>query len=171
MKRGIKAAIWSSLYIVFMVVLPRIALGFIPKEIMAEMSRGFGLDLGGPVSTITLVGIILAALSIAKNMAEEQSPVKPIVSSTGTLIILYTTLYFLGFGDPSTFGLTKKIIDFGEGNMGSLLLDVRFIVSLASVTATLKITHTFMKFYYSRKDRQAQITVKQTSKMNTDTLT
>ncbi len=132
MKRAIRAAASTIPYIVFLIVVPLVLLRFIPAELLNALAGGIGIQVQTITTTLALVGISLAALSVLKNLSREESLLKPIASTVGSIVTLYLFLYIIGLGNPLTFGS----INIGTAG-ATILLDLKFIVLLIIVASAV----------------------------------
>jgi hypothetical protein len=153
----VKAALWAIPPILFLVVLPRVLVSLVPAAYVSDADTVVGLNVPTMVTDLTAFGIVLAALSALQTWAYDWSMVKPVASSLHMITSYVLLLFFLGWGDPLTFGtanipvsLTSLSASSGLGTVNISLIST-FIALLAGVALALKVAHRGMKYGEARR--------------------
>lgn len=153
MRKIIKATLYAALYILILVVLPNLGLQYVSQMIPSEMLPMIEtLPLQGIVMSMTLIGVVLAALSFTSNMMEEWSPIKLVSSIASTVVMFYFSLVLFGLGDPSRMGLTQMSV-YGA----TIGLDFRFFITLELLVLGISVITDVAKFYFVRKEHVASV--------------
>lgn len=152
MNRVVRAVLWAIPPILFLVVLPRVLLGFVPATYVNEALALVRLNIPALIMDLTIFGIVLAALSALQTWAHDWSIVKPVASSLHLVTSYVLLLFFLGIGNPWTFGTANVAVSLSSlgvsSGLGSLSISLvsTFVALLAGIALILKITQRGMKF-------------------------
>jgi len=156
------AVVFPALIIIFLVAAPNILLRYVPPQILVLAKEAVGIDIAGMVLTVTVTGVVLAILSLVKNLAEDWSPVKLLSSVASSVTWLYLFLFLIGVGNPLSLGLVKKDLSPASilgsqvsGVTATATIDLRFFAALFILIALLSIMGAYLRFSSSRKARQA----------------
>lgn len=138
MHRVVKGVIVAILYILFFVVVPHVLTRMIPPELLTVLATT-GLNVDGIVMSFSLIGVALAALSIAKSVTQPRS-----VTNLGSIILsnlvwFYLVLFITGLGKPWSLGMAQQTTTSGPATI-SITLDFRFFVALSSVIVALQMS-------------------------------
>lgn len=154
MKLTTKAIVYPIGIIITLVILPRFASILIPAG-TEEMMR-MVIDLNALTSISTAVGIALASISFIKNTTDSWSPANLLAAISSDLVDLYLFMLLIGLGDASSLGVTSTRIPIGPG--ATITYDFKFFALFQVLIVGFAITHSGLKFYYSRKKHFAQLT-------------
>jgi hypothetical protein len=151
MNRKVRAVFHASIIFVFLVILPLWIPSLIPHEIIVTLTQGT-IDLPSFLNGIAMVGIVIFALTLAKGFLSEASPAHLIVVVASNLNWLLFTFVVFGLGDISKFGIVT-LSSQGGGSSNNVTFDLRLFVYLSTITAALKIGHSYLKFREARLAR------------------
>jgi len=154
MRRYVKAVLSASFYIIFLSILPSLSLWLLPPEIKSYVlliKDYTGIDVQFMITVALVVGLMLAALSFAKNMTHEWSIMNLIAALLSEAIGFYMSLFLLGLGNPLSMGLAKIPINYGGG--ATAALDLRFVTLLDAVIMAVSAAKSVVNFYYARRER------------------
>ncbi|MFQ6085791.1 MAG: hypothetical protein ACE5OY_05975 [Candidatus Bathyarchaeia archaeon] len=158
MRRTVKAVLFASGYILAFVVLPPLALRFVPEGLIVRMTTFMGLEVQAILTTLALIGLAMAATSFVEKMTDDWSPLHLLSSISKEGVSFYLTLYFIGLADPWSFGLVNRLIHVEQPMAPrlalTLLLDFRNIVILFAFIMGLSILKEALGFYYSRREKE-----------------
>ena len=148
----LKAVSGAALYIILFIILPRSMLEKVPPSILTPF---------GPIQNIltilTVLGLTLAALYAVKTLTPKHNPLNLGASVSLELAKFYMLLFFIGFGDPLSFGRVEKLIPMGPGV--TLKFDFRIFVLLLVAVLVIGVVVELLEFYYARsKTDVGQIT-------------
>jgi len=132
--RGILAAI---LYIILLIVLPRVVLSMLPAELSRMLSMT-SFNLEAILLGLTYPGVALALLALARGFANPRSFVNLGAGILSRLVRFYLLLFVIGLGQPWSFG-QMEIGGQAEQVTLTFLLDLRFFVALDAVILGLGI--------------------------------
>ncbi|MCW3978137.1 MAG: hypothetical protein NWF12_00190, partial [Candidatus Bathyarchaeota archaeon] len=131
-------------------VLPLYAPSQIPPE-FTELLAEAGISLTGFLNQIAMIGVVIAALTLAKGFVEVSSPVYLLASIGSSVVMLAFTVITLSFGDLGNLGVTTVAMDI-EGAVNTAVVDLRFFLQLATLSVGLQIIHSFLEFTEARKE-------------------
>jgi len=147
----LRAVVSATAVVALLVIAPTLVVMLVP-EIEAQ-APFLGIDVGGFVRTLALVGAALAFFSVVKNMTGDRSPANLAANLLSSFVGLYLFLFLVGLGDPSGFGLTERNLKVGTGVR--MYWDLRFAVTLYLIIMLLGIMKTLVNFVYARRERLA----------------
>ena len=163
MNRYVKAVFWAIPPILFLVVIPRLALDRIPQTLQTSLTQYTSIDAASFVSGLNIIGIALAGLSAIQSWAHKWSIIKPASSSLHMIVSFVLMLYIIGLGNPSTLGVTNlSHLSSGAGaKLGiTLSLTLTFLTVMVGAAVALKIIQKTIKWRedvgFHRLDLQAQ---------------
>lgn len=163
MNRYVKAVFWAIPPILFLVVVPRLALGMITQSSQASVTQYTGIDLASFVTGLNIIGIGLAVFSAIQAWAHKWSIIKPASSSLHMVTSFVLMLYIIGLGNPSTLGVTNlSYLSIGTGAKLdiTLSLTLTFLTVMVGAAVALKIVQKTMKWRedigFHRLDLQTQ---------------
>ncbi len=163
MNRYVRAVFSAIPPILFLVVIPRLALDRIPQTVQTTLSQYTSIDVASFITGLNIIGITLAVLSAIQSWAHKWSIVKPASSSLHMIASFVLMLYIIGLGNPSTLGVTNlSYVSSGVGaKLGiTLSLTLTFLTVMVGAAVTLKIIQKTMKWRedvgYHRLDLQAE---------------
>src|SRR2546426_10800956 len=102
MNRYVKAVFWAIPPILFLVVIPRLALDRIPQTLQTSLTQYTSIDAVSFVTGLNIIGIALAGLSASQSWAHKWSIIKPASSSLHMIVGFVLILYIIGTGNPPT---------------------------------------------------------------------
>lgn len=126
------------------IVLPRLFLPKVPPEFLVPFP-----PLRNVLTVLTVLGLTLAVLYTAKTLTLKRNPVNLVASVSLELAAFYVLLFFIGFGDPASFGRTEKAIPVA-GPGATLMFDFRIFVLLLLVVLAVKVIVALLKFCQAR---------------------
>ena len=144
------AVISAAITLLIFTVLPLYAPSQIPPE-FTELLAEAGISLTGFLNQIAMIGVVIAALTLAKGFVEASSPVYLLASIGSSVVMLAVTVITLSLGDLSNLGVTTVTMDI-EGAVSTAVVDLRFFVQLAALSVGLQIIHAFLEFMEARKE-------------------
>ena len=154
MRKIIKAVFFAALYILTLVVIPNIGLGYafqlMPEGTPMRMFIEETIDLRGIVTSISIIGVILAILTFSSNVVEDWSPIKLFSSIASSFVGFYMFLFLMGLGNPSSMGLNQLSV-----YVATVVWDFRFFVTLELLLLGIRVVSEIIKFYFARKERLA----------------
>jgi hypothetical protein len=105
MNRTTEAVLWALPPIVLLIIIPLILISNLPLTIINIANALLGMGIFVFVTDLAVFGIVLAALSALQTWAYPWSVLKPIASSLHMIVSYTLLLFFLGLGNPLTFGI------------------------------------------------------------------
>ncbi len=164
MNRYVKAVFAAIPAILFLVVIPRLALDRIPQAWQTTLVQDAHIDVASFVTGLNIIGIALAVLSAIQTWAYKWSIIRPASSSLHMIVSFVLLLYIIGLGDPSTLGVTRiNNLDLSTGSAKlaiNLNLTLTFLTVMVGAAVALKILQKTMKWRedvgFHRLDLQAQ---------------
>jgi polyferredoxin len=151
--RIVKAVLWAIPPIVVLVILPRIAIGYVPASAISEADSLLGVSIPMIIDDFAVFGVVLAVLSAVQTWAYKWSIVKPVASSLHMVTSYVLLLFLLGFGNPMTFGTTNLSISpavLGSQMSGigaiSVSLVSTFLALVVGVAVIMKAGQKWMKY-------------------------
>lgn len=146
--RALKALLGGALWIIVLVILPRAMLKDLPPEFLAPYGSAEVV-----INFLTVIGLIIATLYVAKALTPKSNPVNLVASIGSDLARFYSFLFFIGFGDPTSFGRVEKTISAG-GDM-TFISDFGIFVQLLLVLLIIDFAVAFLEFYNSKSQNAA----------------
>lgn len=150
MKVRYGAVISAVITLLVFTVLPLYAPSRLPREVGDLLSRA-GISLTGFVNQIAVIGVVIAALTLAKGLVDATSPVYLLATIGSSAATLVFTLITLGLGDIGGMGVTTITMDI-EGAVNTAVVDLRFFIQLAALTVGLQIIQSILEFSEARKE-------------------
>src|SRR2546422_5322643 len=159
MNRYVKAVFWAIPPILFLVVIPRLALDRIPQTLQTSLTQYTSIDAASFVPGLSIIGIALAVLSAIQSWAHKWSIIKPASSSLHMIVSFVLMLYIIGLGNPSTLGVTN--LSYAGAKLGITLdLTLTFLTVMVGAAVALKIIQKTIKWRedvgFHRIDLQGQ---------------
>ena len=159
MNRYVKAVFGAIPPILFLVVIPRLALDRIPQTLQTSLTQYTSIDAVSFVTGLNIIGIALAGLSAIQSWAHKWSIIKPASSSLHMIVSFVLMLYIIGLGNPSTLGVAK--ISYAGAKLGITLdLTLTFLTVMVGAAVALKIIQKTIKWRedvgFHRIDLQGQ---------------
>ena len=159
MNRYVKAVFAAIPPILFLVVIPRLALDRIPQTLQTSLTQYTSIDAVSFVTGLNIIGIALAGLSAIQSWAHKWSIIKPASSSLHMIVSFVLMLYIIGLGNPSTLGVAK--INYAGAKLGITLdLTLTFLTVMVGAAVALKIIQKTIKWRedvgFHRLDLQGQ---------------
>lgn len=139
----LKAVFGATLYIILFIILPRLALEKVPPDILIP----FG-PIQNTLKVLTVLGLTLAVLYAVKTLTSKRNPVNLVASVGLKLAGFYLLLFFIGYGDPTSFGRVEKAISVEPGV--TLMSDLRFFVLLLLTVLAFKVVVALLEFHHAR---------------------
>src|SRR2546428_12624749 len=148
MNRYVKAMIEAIPPILFLVVIPRLALDRIPQTLQTSLTQYTSIDAASFVTGLSMIGIALAVLSAIQSWAHKWSIIKPASSSLHMIVSFVLMLYIIGLGNPSTLGVTNlSYFSSGSAKLGiTLSLTLTFLTVMVGAAVALKIIQKTIKW-------------------------
>jgi hypothetical protein len=144
------AVISAAITLLIFTVLPLYAPSQIPPE-FTELLAEAGISLTGFLNQIAMIGVVIAALTLAKGFVEVSSPVYLLASIGSSVVMLAFTVITLSLGDLGNLGVTTVAMDI-EGAVNTAVVDLRFFLQLATLSVGLQIIHSILEFMEARKE-------------------
>src|SRR2546427_9656433 len=107
MNRYVKAVFGAIPPILFLVVIPRLALDRIPQTLQTSLTQYTSIDAVSFVTGFNIIGIAFAGLSAIQSWEHKGSIIKPASSSLHIIVSFVLMVYIIGLGKPSTLGVAK----------------------------------------------------------------
>ncbi len=138
--KELKILLGATARIFFLIILPRMRIESIPPEFMAPFGSAQVV-----INFLTVIGLITTTLYVVKNLTPKTNPIN-LGSSIGmALAKFYSFLFFIGFGEPGSFGIVEKTI---PGEVTAVLIsDLRIFVQLLVVVLVIEIAAKVLEFY------------------------
>ena len=143
----LKAMLGAAFYIILFIILPRLLLEKVPPDILIPFR-----PIQNILTVLTVLGLILAALYATKTLTPKHKPVNLAASVGLEFAEFYIFLFFIGFGDPTSFGIVEKAIPMGPERV-TLMFDFRIFILLLLVVLAIKVIVTFLKFYHAKNNQ------------------
>lgn len=161
---ALKAALES---ILFLVVIPQLALGKISQADQTTITQYTGINLATFITGLNIFGIALSALSAVQSWAHKWSIIKPVSSSLHMITSFVLMLYVIGIGNVSTFGVTNLNYLSSDAKLNiTLNLTLTFLTIMVGAAVALKVIQKTMKWRedvgFHRLDLQAGVQPLQT---------
>jgi len=150
--KAFKAAVGVAFYLFLFIIVPRM---------LAEKVPGDSLGPLGSTETIigysTVIGLVLASVYAAKTLTPKHSAINLAACMLSDMVGFYIFLFFVGFGEPWSFGRVEKAIPLnaiaaaGEVvSEATITFDFRFFVELLAVVLAMKLVVRLLEFYLER---------------------
>lgn len=139
----LKAVLGATLCIILFIILPRLVLEKVPPNILIP----FG-PIQNILTVLTVLGLTLAALYAVKTLTPKHNPVNLAASVGLELAGFYMLLFFIGLGNPTSFGRVEKAIPMGP--RVTLMFDFRIFVLLLLVVLAIKVVVALLEFHHAR---------------------
>lgn len=149
MSRRTSAVISAVMYLIVFVVLPLYAPSLVPIELEGILAAS-GFDLAAFTQQISMIGGVVAVVTLVKGFVEPSSPLYLAASLASSLVMLVFTLITLSLGDISGLGFTTVNMTI-EGGVNTVVLDMRFFVQIAALTVGLQVINSILDFIEARK--------------------
>jgi len=140
----------AAITLLIFTVLPLYAQGQIPPEV-TELLAEAGISMTGFLNQIAMIGVVIAALTLAKAFVEASSPVYLLASIGSSVVMLAFTVITLSLGDLGNLGVTTVTMDIEEA-VNTAVVDLRFFLQLAALSVGLQIIHSILEFMEARKE-------------------
>ncbi len=132
-----KAALIALFQIILFILIPIVALNYFPAELTQIFQTYTGFNLQNLILYVAAVGFAIAGLTFIKNIKEESSYIHLLSSIALQFLELYLFLFFVGIGDPLSFG--KTVTTFGAGIPVNITFDLQFFAITAIIIVLLKV--------------------------------
>lgn len=157
MNRTVKAVLWAIPPIVLLIIIPLILIKILPLPIINMANALLSMGIVAFVADLTVFGIALAPLSALQTWAYPWSLLKPMASSLHMIVGYILLLFFLGLGNPLTFGTANiglspaALFGFqGPSGTGSVIGTINisvistFIALLFGIAMVMRIVQKFL---------------------------
>jgi len=138
----------AFLTLLMFVALPLAALRYLSPQILSQLEES-GLSIQGVVNQIMILGIIIAAITVAKAVIVQTSVTYLLLDIISIVIGLAFALLIFGAGNISSFGCSNLRLGKGEQTI-DLTLDLRVFIYITLVTVALRILQSILKFREAR---------------------
>lgn len=145
-----KAVIFAIIPLIFLTILPLVALRYIPPEIQNLISKQAGLNVGGLVNSIALTGLTMSTLIFLRASIEEKTPLGLSLSISWKIFWLLLILFTLSLGKIENLGYAVLSSQGGPA-LNVVALDLRLITALIIAIVALKITYAILEFKEANK--------------------
>lgn len=139
----VKIVLVSIFIILVFIILPRLFLPKVPSEFLVSLG-----SLRNILTTLTISGLAGAAFYTAKILTPKRSPVNLVAGIGFELVGYYLIFFFLGLGNPLSFGKVEKALPIEPG--ATLTFDFRIFVLVLLVVFAAKVVVATLKFYQAR---------------------
>jgi len=156
MNKRTQGILRAVLYLVLFVALPRVVLSRLPAEILRMLGTG-GFDLEAFVLSLTISGAALALIAVTRGFTQPRSVMNLTASISSQLVWFYLVLFFIGLGQPWSFGKAQITASGGPATM-TVIFDIRFFVGLAAAILGLTITKMVLEHISLREQSTADQT-------------
>jgi hypothetical protein len=137
------------MYLIVFVALPLYAPSLVPPELEGTLADS-GFDLAAFIQQISMIGVVVAVVTLVKGFVEPSSPLHLAASLASSLVMLVFTLITLSLGDIGDLGFTTVNMTI-EGGVNTVVLDMRFFVQIATLTVGLQVINSILEFIDARK--------------------
>lgn len=148
MNRYLKAVLWAIPPIIFLVIIPRLALDRLPQSLVNDAAQYANISIPNFVTGLNILGLALAALSAVQSWSYKWSIIKPVSSSLHMITSFVLMLYIIGIGNPYTYGVTSLTLTGlgGSSTAFTLNLTLTFLALMVGIAVVLKIVQKSMKY-------------------------
>ncbi|UCH56947.1 MAG: hypothetical protein JSV18_06300 [Candidatus Bathyarchaeota archaeon] len=157
MSRKLSAVVSAAITFVIFALLPSYVPSLIPPQ-YSEMIAQTGIDLAGFTNQISMIGVIIATLTLVKGFVPPSSPIYILASIGSSGVTLAFTIITLSLGnleELGNLGLTTLTLDV-EGGVNTAVIDMRFFFQLTALTVVLSIIHSILEFSDARKESRVR---------------
>lgn len=141
----LKALVGVAFYISLFVVLPRLVVEKVPQDVLNPFGSAQNI-----LDASTSFGILLSFLYAVKTLTQKQSLLN-LASSVGSdIAVFYIFLFFIGFGNPESFGKVEKFIQAGPG--ATIMFDFTIFAQLLLAVLAVKVLVKFLEFQDERSN-------------------
>lgn len=148
--RVVGSVISALITLVIFVGIPYMLPEYLPHDLV-QMVADSGFDLAGFTNQIMVVGVITAALTLAKGFVNPTSVVSLLVSVAQNVSTLAFTIVLLGAGNIMSLGLTELTIE-TEMLTSIIKMDMRIFIYISFATVALKIVHAYLEWGEAKKE-------------------
>lgn len=167
MRRKLGSIVSAGITLLVFIVLPFYAPRLIPPE-FGELLDQVGFDLAPFLNQVTIIGFVLAFLTLIKGFVSKASLVYLSASIALSALTFSLTLFSLSMGDwrrlsdLESLGITSISMEF-RGGLNTTVMDLRLFIQLAALSVALKAVHSILEFMDARTE-EAQTELDEQSK-------
>jgi hypothetical protein len=157
LSRKHEAIISAVITLLIFTVLPLYSQNLLPPNILESASQ-IGFDIEAFTNQISIIGLIVASLTLVKGFFHESSVPYLLASLASSGMTLFFTVMTLSLGqwqDLGTLGITSITME-GQGVLNTTTVDLSFFVTLTAVTVCLKMIHSTAEFLEARSDKSKE---------------
>ena len=165
MNRYVKAALATIPSLLFLVIIPQYLLSKVNAASAAsavnagtldQIRANTSIDVTAFINGLAIFGIVLAGLAAISAWSYKWSILKPASSSAHMVGSFFLMLYFIGLGNPLTFGITKLTLVSSNSSI-TLNLTLTFLTVAVGIAVALKIIQKTMKYLEDRRNHQLDL--------------
>lgn len=150
MDKRIGAVISAAITLTVFTALPLFAPRFMPPE-LSQMLGDTGLDIEVFLNQIAMMGVVAAALTLAKGFVDEVSVISLAIALIQNGVTLVITFLFLGLGSLGSLGATTITVELEEA-VNVIVLDMRLFIQITAVTVVLRMIQAFLVWNEARDE-------------------
>ncbi len=140
-----KTVFFAIIPLIFLTILPLVALRYVSPEIQNLVNKQAGLSLGGLVNSIVLSGLTMSTLIFLRGAVKKETLLGLSLSIGWKIFWLIVTLFALSLGKIENLGYAVLTSQAGPA-LNSVALDLRLIAALIVAIVALKITYSIVEF-------------------------
>lgn len=133
MAKKIKAALTAILQIILFILIPIVFLKYLPADMINMLKAPAAFDIQNMTLNIIIIGLVIVILTFIKNTTSEFSMLNLLSSISLQLAELYLFLFFVGLGNPWSFGKTATTFDVGAPVNVTFDLQLFAVASIAII--------------------------------------
>jgi hypothetical protein len=142
------AIIGAAVTLILFVGAPYLLPEYLPSNVTQLLAES-GFDLQGFINEVMILGVITAALTLAKGFLGKASPVSLLISVSQNLAGLAFMVVLLGAGDVSSLGVASFTFS-SENTTNHIVMDLRVFLYVTFLTVALSVVETYLAWNEAR---------------------
>lgn len=145
------SAVFSALItIALFVVIPQVLIRLLPSSVLTQFEAS-GLDLQSFVIQSSILGIVIAAITLSKGIVKKTSITYLILDVVANTVALAFLLIVVGIGNVGNLGLTSFNIK-QENASVNIILNLQIFIWITIGLVTLRVINSIVEFGEARAE-------------------